>query len=356
MKTDNIGKLSVIMERSSKTLRANEAYDVEVKSIEEAVAVFAKGQHDDIVGYWGESNYQYRDSGFISLDVEPIARISFNGRVWIDDIVNPSAKDKTEILPSEFGSFLASKQAEYAIKLEKERDAEIAKKIDMDMTDEEYLLPIAVPILKAFENRLQKDYPETKILCMWADIGGGVYGLHLELKLSGESGTEDFYYSQRNGKIYEGLNGTPTEKIVNKLDLSSVVGEDLVNTLIEAMDKKAEQSLIRQLKEDMPDILNYQGEIYTMESYDMDGKEVTYGSPEAGKRITVTTDNRQESADDLAIEVAPLDYTLNHIVYTTNKEYHESDNAVEEAKARNAQKREEARSQKSDTATIKQGS
>lgn len=64
-------------------------------------------------------------------------------------------------------------------------------------------------------------------------------------------------------------------------------------------------------------------ELYIMESYDYDGKEVTFVSIDANKRLIAETNNRyaeKNSFKDLSIEVVEgLDYVRNDISYASIK-------------------------------------
>ena len=68
----------ILLERESRTLRKNEQFEVEVKSITEAREVKA-----NYMGHWGSSDIQNADTFKVTdLDTNIEYYMSYNGRLW----------------------------------------------------------------------------------------------------------------------------------------------------------------------------------------------------------------------------------------------------------------------------------
>lgn len=104
--------------------------------------------------------------------------------------------------------------------------------------------------------------------------------------------------------------------------------------------------------EPLSDYLMFGRNVYTIEEYDEEGKEVRYGSKEANARLVVHTENRYASKDDLWVEQVDLDYTYGNVDYMTNEEYNKQlleRRAVNEVLERNKEKRSKVSQQKQES-------
>jgi len=75
-----------------------------INTIEEGVEKFQKFIHDNL---WGASDFQFFESGLICSNDKPIARVSYNGRVW--DVTDKDLHDwesHVEITEEQFNDFL----------------------------------------------------------------------------------------------------------------------------------------------------------------------------------------------------------------------------------------------------------
>jgi hypothetical protein len=71
--------LKLLLERRSRTLRANEQFEVEVKDLKEAVRV--KYMH---MSSFGASEIQFAETGRVTFEDGTTNYIGFNGRIWDD--------------------------------------------------------------------------------------------------------------------------------------------------------------------------------------------------------------------------------------------------------------------------------
>lgn len=69
-------------------------------------------------------------------------------------------------------------------------------------------------------------------------------------------------------------------------------------------------------KETAPDYVKIENMIFTMDEYDMEGKEVTYGTKTHNKTMFLTTENRYKTKyQDVKIEIADAVCFRNGINY-----------------------------------------
>lgn len=88
--------MEILLEKQSRTYRANEQFTIKVKDLQEAQNTYF--QH---MGSWGASEYQYAETGEVTLDDGNKYYISMNGRIWDDkywvsspgEVYNVNAKE-----------------------------------------------------------------------------------------------------------------------------------------------------------------------------------------------------------------------------------------------------------------------
>ena len=69
--------LKLLLEKQNRTFRENDAYEVEVKDLAEAVKVFRKTFNG-----WGSSEFQHPESGRVTFEDGTTNFIAYNGRIW----------------------------------------------------------------------------------------------------------------------------------------------------------------------------------------------------------------------------------------------------------------------------------
>jgi len=333
-------ELELQLERESEIYRKNEIYCVKVDSIADAIETYQDARENDFFtkhGMVGSSDYQYADTGSLRINGEVIARISYNGKVWKEDSKqdNKNIFGEVQIQKKEFDEFLSEV-------IEKQERKDKLEKISVDEKDVEALKDVVSAELYDKIVDFVENHADIKkeVNAIWVDIGNCVYGVHIELTLE-EGDSTDLYFSPIAGELRLGLNSSSTEKLLSKAKISDMVGETIGRKLYEIVRERAHEELVKKLIDGwLPDEIFYNGDVYTIEEYDSEGKEIYYGSPEANSRLIVTTDNRYASKKDLNVEEVQLTNIYNQINYKTREQYITEITAIEKVKEQNKGKRE----------------
>ena len=326
-------ELELQLERESEIYRKNEIYYAKVVSIAEAIETYQDARDNDFFtkqGMVGSSDYQYADTGSLRINGEVIARISYNGKVWKEDSKqdNKNIFGEVQIQKKEFDEFLSEV-------IEKQESKNKLEKIAVDEKDVEALGDIVSAELYDKIVDFVENYADIKkeVNAIWIDIGNCVYGVHIELTLE-EGDSADLYFSPILGELRFGLNSSSTEKLLSKAKLSDVVGETIGGKLYEIVRERANEKVIQKLQnEEMPRVIFYNGDVYTLENICSSDEEYIYGSKEANKRFIVET-------KDLKIRDVEFDSPYTNVSYLKRDEYIDEITAIEKVKEQNKGKRE----------------